>query len=201
METEGFPHTSAALLLRLARDRGDADAWARLVRTYGPRILQWARRWGLQDADAQDLTQMVLIQFYRQIPRFQYDSSRRFRGWLRRLVHAAFCDLAERRRAWHQGKGGSGVTAMLNSLAARDELAEQIEKEHDRAILRLAMERVQARVQPQTWRAFWLLNVDGLSGQDVAASVGMRQGTAYAASSKVRRMIHAEVQRLESDTA
>jgi RNA polymerase sigma-70 factor (ECF subfamily) len=155
----------------------------------------------LQDADAQDVTQIVLIQFFRQIRRFQYDSSRRFRGWLRRLVHAAWCDFVDGRRDWHRGKGGSGVLNGLDSIAARDNLAEEIEKEYDRSTLRLAMQRVEQRVEPKTWQAFWLLNVEDLSGEEAVARLGMRLGTTYAASSKVRRLIRQEVHRLELDEA
>jgi RNA polymerase sigma-70 factor (ECF subfamily) len=155
----------------------------------------------LQDADAQDVAQMVLLEFFRQIQRFQYDSSRRFRGWLRRLVHSVWCDFVEGRRDWDKAQGGSAVLHQLDSIAARDDLTEQIQKEHDRSILRLAMQRVEQRVEPKTWKAFWLLNIEELSGDDVVARLGMRLGSTYAASSKVRRLIRQEVRRMESDEA
>jgi RNA polymerase sigma factor (sigma-70 family) len=199
MRHGAFPETSAALLLRLRGDPGDAEAWERFARTYGPRIVQWGLRWGLQDADAQDVTQMVLIQFWRQIRRFEYDPSRRFRGWLRTLVHAAWCDLKQGRRDWHQGMGGSGAFDRLDSIAARDDLAARIEEEYDRDLLRLAMQRVRDRVEPRTWEAFWLLNLEGLSGEEAVARLGMRLGSTFAASSKVRRLIRQEVRWLESD--
>lgn len=199
MRPGAFPDTSAALLIRLSRDPRDAESWGRFVRTYGPRIIQWARRWGLQDADAQEVTQIVLMQFFRQVQRFQYDSSRRFRGWLRRLVHSAWCDFVDGRRDWHRGNGGSGVSNGLDSIAARDELAEEMQKEYDQNNLRTAMQRVELRVEPKTWQAFWLLNIDDLTGEEAAARLGMRLGTTYAASSKVRRLIREEVLALESD--
>jgi RNA polymerase sigma-70 factor (ECF subfamily) len=146
MRREAFPDTSGALLRALCRDPRNAEAWTRFVQTYGPRILRWARRWGLQDADAHDVTQMALMQFFRQVHAFQYDSTRRFRGWLRRLVHSSWCDFVDGYRDWHRGRGGSGVLKRLDSFAARDDLAEEIQKEHDRIILRLAMKRVEARV-------------------------------------------------------
>jgi len=201
MRHGAFPDTSAALLLRLRSQPGDADAWARFVRTYGPRIIQWGRRWGLQDADAHDVTQLVLIQFWRQIGRFRYDPSRRFRGWLRTLVHAAWCDFIEGRREWHQATGGSGVLSHLESIAARDDLAAAMDEEYDRELLRLAMKRIQDRVHTKTWQAFWLLNFEGLTGQEAVARLGMRLGSTFAASSKVRRLIRDEVRRLESDLA
>ncbi len=201
MRHGAFPDTSAALLMRLRSEAGDGEAWAEFVRAYEPRIIEWGRRWGLQDADAHDVTQLVLIQFWRQVQRFQYDPSRPFRGWLRTLVHSAWCDFVEGRRGWQQGMGGSGVLSHLESIAARDDLAAEMDQEYKRDLLRLAMRRVQERVEPKTWQAFWLLNFEGLSGEEAVARVGMRLGSTYAASSKVRRLIREEVGRLESDLA
>ena len=88
MTTMCFPDTSASLLSTLRRQPGDPEAWSRFVQTYGPQILQWCRRWGLQDADAHDVAQSVLIHFLRRSVSFEYDDSRRFRGWLRSLAHS-----------------------------------------------------------------------------------------------------------------
>jgi RNA polymerase sigma-70 factor (ECF subfamily) len=46
--------TSSSLLDRLRRP-ADAEAWARFVELYTPLLYRWARRLGLQDADAADL--------------------------------------------------------------------------------------------------------------------------------------------------
>jgi DNA-directed RNA polymerase specialized sigma24 family protein len=73
--------TSVSLIERL-RDGGAGDAWARFVRLYTPMLLRWARRWGLQEADAADLTQDVLLLLVRKLPEFEYDARRSFRAWL-----------------------------------------------------------------------------------------------------------------------
>ena len=53
--------TRITLLFRLRRDPGDAEAWAEFVEHYGGKILGWCRAWHLQDADARDVTQAVLL--------------------------------------------------------------------------------------------------------------------------------------------
>ena len=171
----------------------DAEAWARFVETYGPRILHWCRRWGLQDADAHDVTQDILFRLSRRLRTFDYDHSRRFRGWLRSLAHTAVCEFVERRRNWHQGVGGDDAAARIDSIEARDELSDLIETEYAREALRHAMARIQCQVEPQTWQAFWLLNVEGLSGEEAANRLGMRLGSTYAASSKVRRLLREDL--------
>ena len=54
--------TRLSLLTRIAKP-GPVDqlAWEEFVDQYGPMIYHWCRRWGLQDADAKDVTQQVLL--------------------------------------------------------------------------------------------------------------------------------------------
>ena len=64
------PTTEPSLLFRL-RDQQDAAAWTRFVDLYGPLIHRYARRRGLQDADAADLTQDVLCSVARAMRGFR----------------------------------------------------------------------------------------------------------------------------------
>ena len=47
------PTTRPSLLVRI-RDARDAEAWREFVRLYSPLVYRFARRKGLQDADAAD---------------------------------------------------------------------------------------------------------------------------------------------------
>src|ERR1700730_12188334 len=88
--------TPASLLERLRRP-GDAHAWARFVELYTPLLYDWARRAGLQQADAADLVQEVLVLLFQKLPEFTYDRQRSFRGWLRTVTLNKW---REGRRRW-----------------------------------------------------------------------------------------------------
>src|SRR5215510_11939375 len=76
------PATRVSLLVRL-RDGSDAEAWHEFVHLYAPVIYGFARKRGLQDADAADLMQEVLRSVSTAAQRLEYDPSRgTFRGWL-----------------------------------------------------------------------------------------------------------------------
>jgi len=64
--------TSSTLLGRLGRGPGDQAAWNDFVARYQPRILDWCRRWGLQESDAQDVTEAVLLKLSRAMATFVY---------------------------------------------------------------------------------------------------------------------------------
>ncbi len=185
--------TSTTLLRRVADATDDPEAWERFVQRYGTMTFRWCRAWGLQPADAEDVTQTVMLQLARQMKGFRYDPSGRFRAWLRTVVRRAWARSLELRQRPGQGHGGESATQILASVPARDDFFRRFEEESDRETLELAAARVRARVQPHTWEAFRLLAVEGLSGAEVAQQLGIEVGTAYVARSKVARMIREEV--------
>ncbi len=72
--------TSVTLLGRLRQDPYYQAAWNDIVLRYRPKILQWCRRWRLQESDAQDVTQAVLLKLNGLMATFAYDPSRSFRA-------------------------------------------------------------------------------------------------------------------------
>src|SRR5882672_12776878 len=98
MEHSSGPLTSASLLGRLRHGPAEPGAWSEFVDRYSPRIYDWCRRWGLQEADAQDVTQIVLVKLVETMRVFAYDPSRSFRGWLRTLTHHAWYDFVRGRQ-------------------------------------------------------------------------------------------------------
>jgi RNA polymerase sigma factor (sigma-70 family) len=186
--------TSTTLLGRLRCQPADQEAWKEFVWRYGPRIFQWCGKWNLQEADAQDVTQCVLLKLANKMQAFQYDPSRSFRGWLRTLTMHALSDfLQERQRCDPQ------ALHALSVAAARDSLLHDLEEEFDRELLEKAMTRVRQRLSPnKKWQAFELTALEGLSGSEAAARLQMKVATVFTAKSKVQQLLQKEVQKLEA---
>jgi RNA polymerase sigma factor (sigma-70 family) len=184
--------TSATLLGRLRRSPADQEAWKEFVLRYGPKIYRWCRQWSLQEADAQDVAQNVLLRLAAKMRGFDYDPSRSFRGWLRTLTHHALSDFIDERR-----KASLPSVRPLEALAARDSLVQQLEEEFDRELFEEAMARVQQRVSRHKWEAFRLTAIEGLSGAAAAARLQMKVATVFTAKSKVHKLLQQEIQRLE----
>ncbi|MCI0456954.1 MAG: sigma-70 family RNA polymerase sigma factor [Gemmataceae bacterium] len=159
----------------------------------------WCRKWNLQEADAQDVTQEVLLKLAAKLRDFRYDPSRSFRAWLKTLTHHTWKDFVENRQRCGQGTGDSQVQKWLATTEARDDLVQHLEAEFDRELLEEAIARVQLRVEARTWEAFRLLAQEGRSGAEVAQRLGMKVATVYVARSKVQRMLQEEVQKLEGN--
>jgi RNA polymerase sigma factor (sigma-70 family) len=197
---EGRMHDSGTritLLGRLRRDPTNQSAWGEFVEHYGSKIYGWCRKWSLQEADAQDVTQMVLLKLALKMREFSYDPSRSFRAWLKTLTHHAWSDFVESRQRPGRGSGDSQVGDMLQSVTARDDLIKHLEAEFDREILEEAMVRVRLRVAPQTWSAFTLTALEGLSGADAAERIPMQVAQVYIAKRRVQKMLQEEVAKLD----
>src|SRR5437870_3022128 len=114
------PATRASLLVRL-RDGNDAAAWREFVRLYAPIIYGFARKRGLQDADAADLMQDVLRSVSGAMNRLEYDPVRgTFRGWLFTVTRNKVFNFLDSRKRHVQGTGDSRMQQRLEGHVDAD---------------------------------------------------------------------------------
>lgn len=187
------PETSPTLLGQLRRSPTDEPAWRKFVDLYGGYIAAWCRAWGLQDADADDVTQATLLRLVKVMQSFEYDSSRLFRRWLKTVTYRVWQDLVRT----HRRPAAGAATDLFDSLAAGDELAAAVEAAYDRELFDLAAARVRLRVQPNTWEAFRLTALDDVPAVAAAERLQMRVTTVYKARNNVQKMLREEVRYLE----
>ncbi len=195
MESSSDSGTRISLLHRLRDNAHDQRAWQDFVDHYGPRIHAWCLRWHLQEADAQDVTQNVLLKLARHLQSFQYDASRSFRSWLKTVTHHAWFDFLEANRRNRSAQD----SAVLASLEARQDLEQRLAEGYDQERLQAAMNHARCRVAPQTWAAFQLTALEGLSGAEAAERIPMAVSQVFVAKRRVQKMIQDELQRLQSD--
>jgi RNA polymerase sigma factor (sigma-70 family) len=191
-----LPPTRATLLTLLREDPLDQAGWDEFVERYGRHIYRWCRQWNLQDADAEDVTQDILVKLTQKLRVFAYDPSRSFRGWLKTVAHHAWRDFEDSRHA-RRAKGDSQVQDLILTLEAREDLAKKLEEAFDLELLEAAKVRVRLRVAPHTWEAFRLMALEGLPVAEVAARVRLQVAMVYVAKSKVQKMLQEEIGKLE----
>ena len=168
--------TSLTLLERLRGN--DPEAWERVVRLYGPLVLFWGRRAGLNEADAADVLQDVFRSVSGAIGRFRRDQETdTFRGWLWVIARNKLRDYF---RAAAQQPAAAGGTDAQDRLAQvpEDEPDSSPDAEPSRGLLHRALESVRAGFEDRTWAAFWRTTVDGLPpgrrGRRTRAGAGFR---------------------------
>lgn len=192
-----LPTTRFTLLMQLRQDPSDQAGWDEFVERYGRHIYRWCRHWKLQDADAEDVTQDILVKLTQKLRVFAYDPSRSFRSWLKTVAHHAWRDFEERRRHAQSAAGGSHVHEAMLTVEARADLERKLEEAFDLELLEAAKVRVRLRVAPHTWEAFRLLALERLPVAEVAARVHLQVAMVYVAKSKVQKMLQEEIGKLE----
>jgi RNA polymerase sigma factor (sigma-70 family) len=196
------PDTRASLILRLP-SAADADAWQEFVSIYEPFVYRFARRGGLQEADARELVQNVLLAVARAIGRWQPDRDRgRFRTWLFRIARNQLIDISGKLRRQVVSRGGTSMIGLLEQAPDFEGWSnDELKISHRREVFRWAASRVKDSVKPATWQAFWMTAVEDQPVEAVAMALEISVGAVYIARSRVFARLREEVQRWEGDDA
>ena len=172
----GTTHTS------LKRSDPQPEAWCRFVEFYTGELMRWARSHGLQEADAEDVTQTILMDIRELLQGYQRIPGKSFGSWLFRVT-ANECRTRLRRRA-REAAGAAGLSAVADTAeVAAFEVAE--EAEHHRRLLLRAMPLVQSEFPEKTWAAFAALVLEKRPAAEVAARLGIRRGAVHLARHRV----------------
>ncbi len=190
--------TSVTLMARLQRFPADPEAWDEFVERYRPMIRAWCLKWHLQDCDADDVVQDVLVKLIAAIRKFQYDPVRSFRAWLKTVTQHALSDFVASQRK-DPGQTAAPIESIAESAEARTDLEKRLEDAFDAEVLELAMHRVKKRVKPGTWEAFHLTAVEGLTGAAAAARIQIPVAHVFVAKNRVQKMLQEEARALKKN--
>lgn len=196
---ENVKETSLSLILRAKGN--DSVAWERLVRLYSPLVYYWCRESGLSQPDVNDLFQEVFHTLARNIEKFRPLQNGSFRGWLRTMTRNKLNDYYRKNGREPKPMGGTDALKCLeqipNLTEAKPSLSESgianEEAQIHHALLRNALDGVRVNFAEQTWKAFWMVVIDGREVSDVASDLSMKPGTVRVAKSRVLKRLRLEI--------
>jgi RNA polymerase sigma-70 factor (ECF subfamily) len=190
--------TRASLLLRI-RDPNDGDAWRQFVQIYASVVYGFARKRGLQDADAADLMQEVFRAIATAASRLEYDPRRgSFRSWLYTVTRNKLYNFLDGRKRQVQGSGDSGAQELLEEKSIQEEdAAAAWDREYERRLFAWAADQVRGEFQAGTWQAFWQTAVEGKSAHEVGTALGLSPGAVYVAKSRVLARLKQQIQQVQ----
>lgn len=190
--------STRASLLEKIRDLEDTDAWQRYLTRYRPLLVDWCRRYGLQDADLDDVVGMVLVKVVQRVKAgFVYDPGRTYRGWLRTVLESQVREFWEKKHALAaQATGDSRVQQSLENYPGTDETAEM--EDDLETLAQQATTNVRAVLGDGSlkWRSFVLTALERRKGKEAADLLGIPVGSVHQNKSRVARMIREEMARL-----
>mgnify|MGYP001827393455 CR=1 FL=1 len=185
--------TSLSLLERL-RQSPENEGWNRLADLYTPLIRAWLRRYDVQDSDANDLVQEVLLAVSKDLSKFEHRGlPGAFRGWLKAILVNRLRKFWRARDRRPQARGDSDIDARLAQLDdPASEMSQIWNREHDQYVLRQLLALAEPHFAPNTWKAFCRVALDGARPDVVAAELEISLNAVCLAKSRVLRMLRLE---------
>lgn len=193
------PETRPSLMLRL-REPQDQQAWAEFVSIYEPLVFRMLRQRGLQDADAADLTQQVILAVNQALDRWQPDGNpASFRRWLFSIARRLALRFLGRSHP-KRGVGGTDMLKLLENLPEPEHRTVALFDEECRnEVFRWAADQARGEFRESTWNAFWRTCVLNEPIVQVADQLGMTTGNVYVARSRVIARLRTIVEQFEAE--
>ena len=190
-----LPETRYSLIARLARPE-DSATWHEFQQTYEEAIVRYCRTRGLQDADAVEVAQDVLMAVHSVASTWQpSERTGSFRAWLFETARRCCVRLLRKRVAGNLSEIESaeltdGSSDVLDRLTAKET------HDYQQWAFCAAASVVQLEVEDTTWQAFWLTAVQNVPAGEVAKRLGLSIGNVYTAKCRVLGRIRSRVAEL-----
>jgi RNA polymerase sigma factor (sigma-70 family) len=192
------PQTRLSLLMRL-HDQRDERAWGEFLLLYEPLVLRLMRGRGLQESDARDTTQQVLLRISQAIERYRPDGAEAsFRRWLFRVARNVVLTFLVRQSRDPKTLNDSQAAGIEDVVAASSAESQLFDHEYQQQVLAWAAEQVRREFRETTWRAFVETSVNGRPIADVARELKLSAGSVYVARSRIIARLRAKVDEFEA---
>jgi len=206
MPTDEPLPTRESLLDRL-KDLGDQVSWEEFHRTYRELIYSVARRFGLNETEANEVVQDTLLVVAKKMPGFKYDPAvDSFKGWLLKVARWRILDQLERRKG-SQSLRTSAAT--LGEDSTRTATIERVpdpagfdpatiwEEEWEKNLVNAALARIKRQVRPEQYEIYHLHVILERPVREVRRTLGVSAGQVYLAKHRVGALLKKEIRRLE----
>ena len=164
-------------VLRAVADTENAAAWNRLFDLYAGFVYSIARSKGLNDADADDVVQIVFADLARKLPTFTYDREKgRFRSYLAGLVNWRVMDRLRSGKRDAELKADFLEEARAATVVGDEEF---VAREWQAAAMEEALRRMKSDVRPEHYAAFVASAVEGQDTEAVTKLYGISRDNLY----------------------
>ena len=163
-----------------------------------------AMKYGLSDADAQDIIQETMRSVTGKLKEFNYDPKvGSFKGWLLQNARWRILELLRQQKPMFQRPSTSGDDTRRTGTMERvpdpsgNDLDEVWEGEWQRTLLDRAMAKVKQEVRPLQYQIFDCYVIKQWPVEKVTKALGVSATQAYLAKLRVGKKLRDEVRRLE----
>jgi len=176
---------SSAALVEADPNSWTPPAWEDIVKDHGDRVYRLAYRLSGNSHDAEDITQETFIRVFRSLDGFRPGS---FEGWLHRITTNVFLDMVRRRQRIRM----EALPEETDRIAGREPSPEQAFQD---ANLDPDLQAALDELIPEFRAAVVLCDVEGLSYEEIGATLGVKLGTVRSRIHRGRQALRASIER------
>ncbi|MEV4556143.1 RNA polymerase sigma factor SigE [Kitasatospora sp. NPDC049285] len=167
-------------------------SWEEIVEAHSARVYRLAYRLTGNQHDAEDLTQEVFVRVFRSLSTYTPGT---FEGWLHRITTNLFLDMVRRRQ---RIRFDSLAEDAAERLASREPSpAQHFSDTHFDADVQQALDTL----APEFRAAVVLCDIEGLSYEEIAATLGVKLGTVRSRIHRGRSHLRAALKHRAPNTA
>lgn len=161
------------------------------VGIYGPIVYSYCRRSSLQESDAADVSQEVMIRVSRAIRRFEYDPARGgFRPWLGRITRNEIARHFQTKMRLH---AELAIPDPAEGAASNPSSESHWDEHFHASLLETAIRRIETEFEPATWQAFQAVWMEEQSPEAASQTLGVSVEKIYVAKSRVLKRLREEL--------
>lgn len=181
-------NTTSLTLLEAVR-QNDRAAWMKFLTIYSGMLQSWARGIGLDEGDAEDVSQEVLAVVAVKLPEFTYEPGKRgFRAWLKTVARRKAIDVKRRKR------DVVSDTAVSNAFDLDESaLDNSFDAEHNRHLVFSILASIKAHFSETHWNVFWDMTYGQHTAKEVAIKHGVSDAHAFVIKSRVIKQLRKEL--------
>lgn len=162
--------------------------WEAVVQEHFARVYRLAFRLSGKQHDAEDITQEVFIRVFNSLHNFKPGS---IEGWLHRITTNVFLDLVRRKKRIRMDPMGEEAAG----YADRSDLTDP-QRHFDYSNLDLDIQRALNDLAPQYRVVVVLCDIEGLSYEEIAETLGIKLGTVRSRIHRARAKLRVSLKHL-----
>ena len=188
-------HTRQTLIMKIKSADND-EAWGEFVQIYRPYIMRIICSFGLQEKDAEDISQTTLLKLWERISEFTHNSRKgAFRAWLARVVKNETINFFRKKKSLDNKL--ESLTAKISEFPKSD-LEKRVEDEWNDHIANLAWKSIENEFDETTRQSF-LLSLEKIPVDEIAEKLGITTSTVYVGKSRITQKLQQKARLLKDE--
>ena len=164
-------------------------SWDDIVREHGDRVYRLAYRLSGNQHDAEDITQDTFIRVFRSLASYQPGT---FEGWIHRITTNLFLDMVRRRSRLRMEGLPDDTDRLVDDGPSPEEIYSDTHLDPD-------LQQSLDELAPEFRAAVVLCDVEGLSYEEIGATLGVKLGTVRSRIHRGRQALRGAMERRRAE--